>query len=69
MKKSKPPPLTNREYMATLLMSGMLAADAQEGDWGEVFARRAVKYADALIAELNTARTPDGQRVSRFRKR
>lgn len=49
--------LTKREYFAGMAMQGILA----HGDWMEDrIVSDSVKYADALIAELNKPKTDEG---------
>lgn len=44
--------ITIREHIATMALQGMLADHTRDSTWGE-YAEGAVKFADALIAELN----------------
>ena len=46
------PGLTKREYIATQLAAGMLAAELDDPYLPEVLAQRAVAFADALLVEL-----------------
>lgn len=45
--------LTKREYFAAMAMQGMMVADMKSDEWSEIRARRSIRMADSLIAELN----------------
>ena len=52
------PGLTKREYFAAMAMQGLLSfprdpSNVDKNNVGGVFAKSAVKFADALIKELN----------------
>jgi hypothetical protein len=49
--------LTKREEFAKVILAGMLASDVSPGDVWD-YAREAVKYADALLAELAKEKKP-----------
>lgn len=54
--------LTKREYFAGLAMQGLCSACDEEGVWShdaKIVAGAAVKYADALLAELERTNESD----------
>lgn len=51
--------LTKRELFAAMVMMGMCASESEASYWiDEQLAKRAVKRADALLAELSKGETP-----------